>query len=164
MLETGTLDGSAVCCVGVARLVDDEPPVAAPRLRGSEVREVEREDRKVVAFGASHDGGVGEAEVEIGEARLDLDSAAKQAGGEERDGVLADRGRVEEEPCRVRADARAKELVDLDEYRIRYEQIASELGDECRCERVSLIAAVGGGDEGACVGDDLQVVVTGARR
>ena len=78
--------------------------------------------------------------------------------------MLANRYRVEEKPCRVRADARAKELVDLDEYRVRYEQIASELADECRSERVRLIAAVGGGDERARVGDDLQVVVTGARR
>ena len=117
-----------------------------------------------MTFGAGHDGSVGETEVEIGEARVELDSAAKQAGREERDRVFASRYRIEEEPRRVRADARAKELVDLDEYRVRHEQIASELGDECRSERVRLIAAVGGGDERACVGDDPQAVVTGARR
>ena len=115
-------------------------------------------------FGAGHDGSVGEAEVEIGEARVELDGAAKQTGGEEGDRVLASRYGVEEEPRRVRADAGAKELVDLDEYRIRHEQLASELGGESRSERVRLIAAVGGGDERACVGDDPQAVVTGARR
>ena len=159
-----SLDDSRVCGVGVARLVDDEPPVAAPWPRGSEVREVECEDRKIMPFGAGHDGSVGEAEVEIGEARVELDSAAKQAGREEGDRVLASRYRVEEEPRRVRADARAKELVDLDEYRVRYEEIASELADQGRRERVRLIAAVGGGDERARVGDDPQAVVTGARR
>lgn len=115
-------------------------------------------------FGAGHDGSVGEAEVEIGEGRVELDSPAKQAGGEEGDRVFARRHRVEEEPRRVRADARAKELVDLDEYRVRYEQIASEPGDECRSEQVRLIAAVGGGDKRARVDDDPQVVVIGARR
>ena len=158
------LDDSRVSGVGVARLVDDEPPVAAPRPRGSEVREVERQDRKVMPFGAGHDGSVGESEGEVCEARVDLDGAAKQTGGQEGDGVLASRYRVEEEPRRVRADARAKELVDLDEYGVRYEQISSELGDERGCERVRLIAAVGGGDERTCVDDDPQLVVTGARR
>ena len=44
------------------------------------MREVEREDRQAVALGAGHDGGVGEAEVEVGEAGVDLDGAAQQAG------------------------------------------------------------------------------------
>jgi hypothetical protein len=81
-----------------------------------------------------------------------------------RSAKLACRYRVEEEPRRVRADARAKELVDLDEHRVRYEQIASELGDECRSERVRLIAAVGSGDARARIDDDPQVAVTGVLR
>lgn len=136
-----------MCGVGLARLAHDESPVPAPWTRGPEVREVEREDRKVVPFGAGHDCGVGEAEVEIGEARVELDGSAKQAGGEEGDRVFASRYGVEEERRGLRADMRAKELVDLDEHRVRDEQITSELGDERRGERVRLIAAVGGGDE-----------------
>jgi drug/metabolite transporter (DMT)-like permease len=148
----------------VARFVDDQLPVAGRWRRGAEVREVEREDRQVVALGAGHDGGVGEAEVEVGEAGVDLDGAAQQAGGEERDGVLADRDRVQEEPCGVRADAGAEQLIDFHEHRVGYEEIASELGDQCGGQSVGVIAAVGGRDQWARVCDDLQPVVTGARR
>jgi hypothetical protein len=58
----------------------------------------------------------------------------------------------------VRADAGAQQLVDLDE------QVASELGDEGGGEAVRTVAAIGGRDERARVGDDPQSIGTGACR
>lgn len=78
--------------------------------------------------------------------------------------MLADRDRVEEEPGRVGAYARAKQVIDLNEDRVWDEEVASKLGDQRGGQRVGLIAAVGGRDERASVGDDPHPSGTGTRK
>lgn len=61
--------------VGVASFVDDEPPEAARGAGGTEVLEVEGEDRSSHPLRDRHHTSVDETEVEIGEACVDLDRA-----------------------------------------------------------------------------------------
>lgn len=62
------------------------------------------------------------------------------------------------------ADARAQQLIDLDDHRLGHEQLPAELGHQAGSERVRTVAAVRGGDERPGVGDDPQRALTGLRR
>ena len=115
-------------------------------------------------YGTRHHAAVDEPEVEIGEASVDLDRPPDDARGHEHDGVLTRRERVEECPRRERADASAKELVDLCDDRLGNEQVASELRDERGCEPMRTLAPVGRGDERTRVRDNPQRTVTSSRR
>jgi hypothetical protein len=54
------------------------------------------------------------------------------------------------------SDARAQQLVDLDDHRLRNDEVSAELGHQARSEGVGLIPAVRRGDERPGVGDDPQ--------
>jgi hypothetical protein len=128
------------------------------------VLEVEGQDWQPLPLSEGHDASVGKTEVEISEAKVDLDRAPKQACRNRRERVLAGRDGSKERPRRHAVDPRTEELVDLDDHRPRDEQLAAELGDERRSEAVRTIAPVGGRDERPGVGDDLQREVTSSRR
>src|SRR5215213_1669112 len=103
--------------LGVARLVDDQSPVPAWRPGGAEMCEVEREDRQSVALGERHDGCVGQSEIEVAVAVVDLDRATEDAGGEVGDFVLAGVECGEETTRGVASDPRTRELVDFHDHR-----------------------------------------------
>jgi len=117
-----------------------------------------------MALGKRHHARVGEAEVEIGEAGVELDRPPHEAGREERHLVLAGAECLEEQPRGVRADSRAKQLVDLDDHRAGDDQLATDPRHELRRERVCAVAAVRRGDERPGVGDDPQRAVTSLDR
>jgi hypothetical protein len=128
------------------------------------VREVEGENRKAHPLRNGHHRSVGEAEIDFGEAGVELDSAAQRPRGEEDDGVLPGDERVEEEPRATRTDTRAKELIDLDHHRFRDNQLAPELADKRSGEPMRTVAAVRRGDERPGIGDDSQRAATCLRR
>jgi hypothetical protein len=128
------------------------------------VLEVEGENRQFVALGEGHHGGVGEAEVQVREAGVDLDGASQKPGGQEGDVVLARRQGGEEEPCDMWCDACAKEVVGLRDNGQRNHELTTEPGDELRGDPVSFVALVGGREERAGIGDDPQDALTGSAR
>jgi hypothetical protein len=146
--------------VRVARFVHDQAPEAALRSGRAEVLEVEREDRQLVAFRDRHDGRVGQAEVEVGEAGVYLGRASQEPGGEEGDLVLAGVERGEEQPGRVSADPRAQQLVDLDDDRLRDDQVPADPRDQLGGQAVRPVAPVGRREQRPGVGDDPQRAVT----
>ena len=89
-----------------------------------------------------HHAAVDEAEVKIGEARVDLDRAAHQPGGEERHRVLTRSDRVEKQTCRASTDPRAQKLVDLDQHRPGNHQLPPQLGHERGDDAVRPVATV----------------------
>jgi hypothetical protein len=150
--------------VRVARLVDHQLPEAPPRAGGPEVLEVEGEDRQVVTLGYRHDGGVREAEVQIGEAGVDLDRSAQQPGGEMGDSMLAGRqGREEEARC-VWSNSRTQKLVGLDDHRDGDEELTPETSHELGGDAVGLVAPVGCGEQRPGVRDNLQLAGTKSAR
>lgn len=126
--------------------------------------EVERQDREAVPLRKSHHAAVDEAEVEIGEASVDLDGASEQRRGKEGHRVLADGNCSKECPSRADADTRPQELVDLDQHGRGNEQLAPELGDERRREPVGTIAPIRRRDEWPGIGDNSQRAATSSRR
>ena len=126
--------------------------------------EVEGQDRKSHPLRKRHRASVDEAEIEIGEASVDLDSTANSPRGQERDVVLAGDEGFEEQARAANPDTSTKKLVDLDEHRPRNEQLAAELGDERRGEPMCSITSVRRGDERPGIGDDSQRAATGSRR
>jgi hypothetical protein len=128
------------------------------------VLEVEGEHRQIVPLGVRHDRGVRQAEIEVGEASIDLDGVSQKTCRQERDLVLAGGQAGEEQPGGVRAHPRAKQLVGFDGDGHRDDQIAAEARDELRCEAMCLVAPVRRGNERSRVGDDSQGALTGSRR
>lgn len=152
------------CRVRVASLVDDELPEAARGTGRAEVLEVEGEDRSSHPLRDRHHAAVDETEVEVGEARVDLDRAAQKPSGEERHRVLTRGERLEKQTCRAGTDTRAEKLVDLDQHRPGNHQLPPKLGHKGGGEAMRLVAAVRCRDQRAGVGDDPQRAVTSSRR
>lgn len=150
--------------VRVASLVDDEAPEAACRAGCAEVLEVEGEDRSSHPLRDRHHASVDQTEVEVGEARVDLDRAPQESGGKERHRVLACCERLEKQACRAGANARTEKLVDLDQHRPGNHQLPPQLGDEGGGKAMRPIAAVRRRDQRAGVGNDPQRAVTSSRR
>lgn len=144
----------------VARFVDHELPVPDRWPGGAEVREVEGEDRQLAALGECHDGGVGESEVEVAVAAVDLDSAAEDGGGEVGDFMLAAVECSEEEARCVRSYSGACELVDFDDHGFGHDEVATDLRDELGRERVCLVAPAQCCQQRPGVGYDFQRAVT----
>lgn len=126
--------------------------------------EVEGQDREPVPLGEGHYAAVDEADVQIGEASVDLDRASEQRRGEECHGVFAGGYGSKERPSRAGADTRPQELVDLDQHGLGNEQLATELGDERRCEPMCTIAPIRRRDKRPGIGDDPQRAATSSRR
>ena len=137
---------------------------AVPRARCPEVLEVEGQDRQVVALGDGHHGCIDKAEVEIGEARIDLCGTAKKSRRQEHGGVLPARDRAQKHLRRVRRDPRAQQLIDLDEHHIGNEEVAAQFRHERGGERMRPVATIRGGHERPGVGDDSQRASTSSRR
>jgi hypothetical protein len=128
------------------------------------VLEVEGEDRHPLALGNRHHRGVRKSETKVGEARVDLNRASQQSRRKECNRVLAGGECVEERTSRVVADTRTQELIDLDDHRVRNDEIAPELRYELRRERMRLVTAIRRREQWAAVGDDLQRALTSSRR
>ncbi len=64
----------------VPALVEHQAPRSRGGFGGAEVGEVEGEDRQLVALGDRHQACIGEAEVEVGVAIVELDGATEQSG------------------------------------------------------------------------------------
>jgi hypothetical protein len=99
LFETDRTGARVLCArrLGVASLVDDEPPEAPRRADRAEVLEVEGENRSSHPLRDRHHASVDETEVEIGEARVDRNRTPQERGRKKRDGVLARGERVEKE-------------------------------------------------------------------
>jgi hypothetical protein len=132
--------------------------------RRSEVLEVEGEDRQPVPLCDRHHAPIDEAQIEIGIASIELGGAPGDSRGEKQHGVFPADERSEECTCRMWADASAEELIDLDNHRVRNEQLAPELGDERGREPVRAIAPIRRRDQRPGVGDESQRAVTSSRR
>ncbi len=148
----------------VASLVDDELPEAAGWASRAKVLEVEREDRSSHPLRDRHHAAVDEPEAEAGEARVDLDRTPQEPRREERHGVLAGDERLEQQPRRTGAHARAEKLVGLDQHRPGNHQLPPQLGHERGGETVRAVATIRRRDQRARVGDDPQRAVTSSRR
>ena len=155
---------SAAHGFGVACFVDHELPVPGRWAGGAEVCEVEREDRQLVALGECHDGGVGESEVEVAVAAVDLDGAAENGGGEVGDFMLAALECCEEEARCVWSYSGACELVDFDEHGFGHDEVATDLRDELGCERVCFVAPAQCCEQRSGVCDDFQRAATSSWR
>lgn len=134
------------------------------RMGRAEVLEIERENRYSFALGDRHDCGIGVAQLEIGERRVDLDRASQERGREVDDLVLAGGHGAEEESGCVASDARAQQLVDLDDHGLGNDQSPAEFGHQADREGVGLVPAVRCGDERSRVGDDPQRASTSSFR
>ena len=64
----------------------------------------------------------------------------------------------------MRADPRAKQLIDLDDHRARHDQLTAKAGYELGRETVRLVAPVRGRDQRAGVSDDPQRAETRSDR
>lgn len=126
--------------------------------------EVEREDRKSVAFGVRHHRRVREAEVEIREPFVDLRGASQQRRRQEADLMFAVDQRRQEQPSGLRAHARSKEMVSLNDHRIRDNEVSAEFRYKRSGESVRLVACIRCGDEGSGIRNDLHRAVVGSRR
>jgi hypothetical protein len=155
---------SAAGVVAVAVLVNDKPPVPARRRSSPEVLEVERQDRQVVTLRDCHHRRVGIPKVEIRKAGVDLDGPPPQCGRDTGHSMLAGGERPEEQSRGSASDPRPEELVDLDDHGFRDQQIATELGDDARRQRMRPIPTIGRRDERPGVGDDPQLESTRSRR
>ena len=111
-----------------------------------------------------HHGCIDNAEIEIGEARIDLCGAAKQSRRQKHGGVLSAGDGGKKELGGVRGDPRAQKLVDLDEHEVGNNEIATEFRHERGSQRVRPVATIRGGDERARVGDDSQRASTSSSR
>jgi len=145
-------------------LVDNELPEALGGTRGSEVREIECQHGSPIALSDRHNGSVGVAKLEIRERAVDLDRAPQQRWREVDNQVLARGQRFQEQPGRVRANARAQQLVDLNDHRLGHDQLPAEFGNQARGEGVRFVTSVRRGDERAGVGDDPQRASTSSFR
>jgi len=147
----------------VAAFVDDETPEAARATRCSEVLEVERQDRNSHPLGKRHHDSVDEAEIEVGEATVELDGSAQRPG----------RGR---RPCARRRRAlrgtdarsgpatRARRTWSTSTAPVPGEQLAAELADEHRGEPMRSVTAIHRGNQRRGIGDDFQRPATSSRR
>lgn len=126
--------------------------------------EVEGQDRQALALGHGHHRGVGEAEAEVGEARVDLNRASQQSRREEHDRVLAGGERIQERARGVAADTSAQELIDLDDDGFGNDEVPPELRHELGRERVRAVAPVRRREQRTGVGDDFQRALTSSRR
>src|SRR5688572_6868475 len=87
---------------------------------------------------------------------VELGSAAKQAGGEEGGAVGAGADGGEQSSSAVRGSPPAHERVRFHQNRVRNDQPVAELRDQAGRDRVVLVRFVGGGEQGACIADDVQ--------
>jgi len=98
----------------VAAFVDDETPEAARATRCSEVLQVESQDRNSHPLGKRHHDSVDEAEIEVGEATVELDGSA-QRPGERKTTVCSPATSASRNRRALRpSDTRAQKLVDVD--------------------------------------------------
>ena len=126
--------------------------------------EVEGQDWKAHLLRDRHDRSVDEAELEVGEASVDLDSATHHACRKEDDRVLPGAECFEKRACGPSADAPTEKLVDLHQDGIGNEQLAAQLADQSRGEPMRPVTAIRRGDERPSVGDDSQRAATSSRR
>lgn len=150
--------------LGIARFVDDEPPVAGWGSGGAEVREVEREDRQSVALGERHDRCVRQPEIEVAVAAVDLDRATEYARGEVGDLVLAGVERGEEPARGVASDSCPRELVDFHDHRLGYHEVAPDACDKLRRQCVRSVMPVHRCDQRPGISDDPQRAETSVWR
>jgi hypothetical protein len=150
--------------VRVASLVDDKLPEAARWAGRSEVLEVEGENRSSHRLRDRHHATVDKPEVEAGEARVDLDRAPQEAGGEKRHRVLARGERLEKQARRASADSRTEKLVDLDQHRPGNHELSPQLGHKRRGETVRPVATIRRRDQRTRIRDDSQRALTRSRR
>jgi len=111
-----------------------------------------------------HHGGIGEPEIEIGEAGVDLDGAPQQARREEVHRVLTADERSEERTRGLHADSRPQQLIDIDGDGLRHDELSPKLSDERCGELMRAVTPIGSGDERTRVRYDPHRAVTSSRR
>ena len=148
----------------VSILVNDQTPVPTLRRGGAKVLEIKSEDRKVMAFGVSHDRGIGKAEVEIPELCINLGCTPYQTVGHESDVMFSLRHRAQKRDPRGAVNLRPEQVIYFNDDGVRYDKLSPQLGHQGGCEIMSMVPAIRSSDDRSCVGHHPQSLETSSRR
>ena len=117
-----------------------------------------------MAFRIGHDRAIRNPEIEVGIASVEFGRSTKEGRRQESDSVLSLDHGFQKEPRGSRSDARAEQVIRLDDHGIEHDEIPAQFGHEGGGKTVRLVSRVCRGKDRPGVGDNPQRTVTGPRR